>query len=84
MYPQGVCRSRKPACAGLRLRYISRFLNRSLGAKDPPFSRRRFIQSFPKHPLQFHRANAPGHAAGQDLCHGPEGGLLVVVAGQLP
>ena len=30
-----------------RLRYISRFSNRRLGAKDPLPSRRRFIQSFP-------------------------------------
>ena len=31
-----------------RLRYISHFSNRRLGAKDPLPSRRRFIQSFPK------------------------------------
>ncbi len=34
MYPQGVCRIRKPACAGLRMRRISRFWNRSPGVKS--------------------------------------------------
>ena len=46
MYPQGVRRIRKPAYAGLRMRYIFRFSNRRLGAKNPLSSRRRFIQSF--------------------------------------
>lgn len=43
---RGVFRSRMPANAGIRLRYISHFSYRRLGVKDPPSGRRRLIQRF--------------------------------------
>ena len=46
MYPQGVCRIRKPAYAGNGCAIFPIFHPAAWGAKDPLSSRRRFIQRF--------------------------------------
>ena len=47
MYPQGVCRIRKPACAGNGCAIFPTFNTAQLGKKIRCESRRRFIQRFP-------------------------------------